>query len=99
MAPRVRKKKKDDDEVTRLQKQIRELKSMNRALLKRLKKVDRNYEEETKEELDQELEERYVELSDPTCKDCGRGNIIIIDLPSGKLKMCDVCKKRTKTKH
>lgn len=96
MASRVRKKKKDDDEVTRLQKQIRELKSTNRALLKRLKKVDRNYEEAVEE--DPELEERYVELSDPTCKDCGRGNIVVIELPSGMLRMCDVCKKRTKVK-
>jgi hypothetical protein len=37
----ARKRKDDEDEVTKLEKEIRELKSLNRSLLRRLRKIDR----------------------------------------------------------
>ena len=43
--PRKKHKQRDSDEevIEQLQKEIRELKSINRSLMKRLKKVDREY--------------------------------------------------------
>jgi uncharacterized protein with PIN domain len=49
-------KRNNDDEIEILRKEIRELKSLNRQLLKRLKKVDKGYKEI------KEVEESFEEI-------------------------------------
>lgn len=87
----------EDDEIEKLQKEIRELKSINRALLKRLKKLDRNYEES----LDREEETKYKEHvvhKNPACHHCGKGQLIDVDLAGRIFQRCDTCDFRSKTR-
>lgn len=88
-------RKKQDDEVERLQKEIRELKATNRSMLKRLKKVDREYAEEF-EKLKQERAQEEDYNSRPAdrpvnCVHCGKGTIITIDLLGRKFQKCSTC--------
>lgn len=94
-------KKKPKDEVEVLEQKIRELKSINRNLMKRLKKVDRNF----KEVIDDSVEEDSVaQKEDPnkrTCPHCSRGEIAEISILGRVFLKCTVCDWRsraTKTK-
>lgn len=87
-------KKKPQDEVEELEQQIRELKSINRALLRRLKKVDRNYKEVFDEK---ELEDEYRKKAkeekrvERTCTHCERGELTEIDILGRIFTRCTVC--------
>lgn len=99
---KTRKRKKDSgDEVSRLERQVRELKSINRNLTKRLKKLEKGkdryeeYEEDCQEEA---LEDKRQEP--PTgnlCTECKTGQIELIDLGARKMEKCLDCGHR-KTK-
>lgn len=88
-------KKKTEDEVTRLEEQIRELKSVNRSLMKRLKKVDRHYKDVINER-DEETPEK--EGTKRTCPHCERGDVTEVDLLGRVFERCTVCDWRSKTK-
>jgi chromosome segregation ATPase len=87
-------KKKPKDEVEELEQQIRELKSVNRALLRRLKKVDRNYKEVFDEK---EIEDEYrkkakeEERAKRACTHCERGELTEIDILGRIFTRCTVC--------
>lgn len=85
-----KRKKKEDDYITRLEKEIRELKSINRSLMKRLKKLDRNFKKV--EDLEEELIEIYKnEEHKPKvqkCPECAKGTIIETNLGVRILKKC-----------
>jgi zona occludens toxin (predicted ATPase) len=87
-------KKKSKDEVEELEQQIRELKSINRALLRRLKKVDRNYKE-IFDEKDIENEHRKKakeeERAKRACTHCERGELTEIDILGRIFTRCTVC--------
>ena len=87
-------KKRKDDELTRLERENRELKSLNRSLMKRLKKVDRLW----KEELDKELEEDEIPASPPLQKGCPECSqpVAIINVAGRRLEKCTHCNYRTK---
>lgn len=89
---RVRKKKKDLDHTEKLELEIRELKALNRTLMKRLKKVDRDFRKI--EDLEAELED-YHKQEDFTpkkkvCPSCTRGAIIEVDLGTRTLRRCEL---------
>lgn len=86
-----KKKYPDDDQIEILTKEIRKLKSINRNLSKRLKKLDRKFVE-----TDVEDDEDEPILSN-TCPKCARGDLIEVDLGPKKLKRCTICDHRTKT--
>lgn len=102
MKLRTRKRKKDDsgDEISRLERQVRELKSINRNLTKRLKKLEKgkdryeDYEEDCKEEA---LKSNIKEIKFNTCTQCKTGQIEIVDLGARKMEKCLDCGHR-KTK-
>lgn len=89
-----KKNDREDDIVERLEKEIRELKSINRSLLKRLKKVDKEYHksldaaEETKEE---DLQEIAKPIKLKNCNDCGKGTIKEINLMGRIFLECSGC--------
>jgi hypothetical protein len=90
---------KKDDEVTRLQKEIRELKALNRSLLKRLKKVDRNYVEETdphEEAIEARKSKKQKEELQDKCRRCERGRIISVEVLGREFERCDTCDYRSK---
>jgi len=89
-------KKKDDSEIDRLEQQVRELKSINRSLMKRLRKVDRHY----KEVINEPEEDRgpQEERGKRTCLHCSRGEITEVNLLGRVFERCTVCDWRSKTK-
>lgn len=88
-------KKKDDSEIDRLEQQVRELKSINRSLMKRLKKVDRHYKDVINEPAEPEQEKEGTKR---TCPNCERGEITEVDLLGRIFERCSVCDWRSKTK-
>lgn len=89
-----RKKLVEDDEVERLQKEVRELKSLNRSLMKRLKKIDREYAEEIEKansERAQSEDVPSVQTRRSLCGHCGKGNIVTVDIVGRKFQKCDTC--------
>jgi len=90
-------RKKQDDEYSRLRKEIRELKSVNRALRKRLKKVDREYKEPEADEHEKLLEDHFEEFTkQPSCSHCGKGEIVSISIAGRKFERCNTCTYRSK---
>lgn len=89
----MRSKKRKDDEITRLQKEVRELKSLNRSLMKRLKKVDRriDYEEF---EIEEETPPKKKDKREG-CPKCGQP-LESITIVGRTIKRCTECKYRTK---
>lgn len=83
-------KKKELDEIEKLELEVRKLKSENRHLQKELKKNNKKYKpEHSKEELDEE--EHLVKTM---CEECGKGKIVTTDLGPRKLVHCTVCTYR-----
>lgn len=96
---RRKKAEREEDEIERLQKELREEKAKTRALLKRLKKVDREYAAEI-EKINQEraIEEDYQEQPGNrprTCEHCGKGNILTTEIETRnktlKFERCSNC--------
>ena len=93
----IKKKKKrtQDDEVDRLQQEVRELKSLNRSLLKRLKKVDRFYHESLEQE-EAVVEAKPVYTTPPKCPKCGIGKMLAVTVVGRSFTRCEDCGHRTK---
>lgn len=95
-----KKHQREIDEVERLQQEIRDLKATNRSMLKRLKKIDREYATEIeKANQDRALEDEYsrTPADRPVpCTHCGKGNIVEIDLLGRKFVRCTICDFRQK---
>lgn len=80
-------KKQKPDEVTKLEKEVKELKSINRSLMRQLKKSNREHiPEQTKEEI---LTEEYEQKHN--CEQCGKGQKIITKLGPRVLVTCSLC--------
>lgn len=90
-------KKKDDSEIDRLEQQVRELKSLNRSLMKRLKKVDRHYKEVVNEREEEDAGSEK-ERTKRTCSNCERGELTEVNLLGRVFERCTVCDWRSKTK-
>lgn len=88
---RIRKKKKEIDHVERLEKEIRELKSINRALMKRLKKLDRDFRKI--EDLEEELVSIYQNEDHApkknVCPECSKGKVEEVNLGARVMRKCE----------
>lgn len=83
-----------DDEMESLRREIRELKSINRQLMKQVKKLNKGYNK-TKDDTDDEPEEKE-EVQKERCPKCTSPAIhdLEIKLSNGKpkvLKFCSAC--------
>lgn len=83
-----KKKNKEEDQLYKLEKENKELKNINRALLKRLRKVDKGYEKRNYRE-----EET---IDDNLCKECGKGYVYEVPLGPKKFFRCSVCSWQSK---
>jgi hypothetical protein len=96
----ARKRKDDEDEVSKLEKEIRELKSINRSLLRRLRKIDKGFHEFVKESVDEKEEERQPEPAPvprkQLCGSCGRSELTEVTIAGRQFKRCEVCGWRSK---
>lgn len=85
-------REKPDNEIERLEAEIRELKQTNRSLLKRLKKVDKGY---VKVKADRELKIPKDELEeDFDCVNCGKGYKQEAEIGPRKIVTCTNCDYR-----
>lgn len=94
-------KKKPKDEIEELEQQIRDLKSVNRALLRRLKKVDRNYKEAfDSKEIDNEYRKKAKEEEriKRSCTHCERGELTEVNILGRIFTRCTVCDWRSGAK-
>ena len=90
-------KHKDEDIVEKLEKEIKELKSINRGLQKQLKKEQKKYKpEHTDEEL---FKEEIAKTKKVKCAECGRGEVQETKLGPRILIACTVCSYRKSLKH
>ena len=78
--------KKQKTEVERLQDEIKELKSINKSLSRKIKEDNKKYKPEN--DKDKLLKEDFDEKN--TCKNCGKGNITIIELGPKKIRTCSL---------
>lgn len=91
-------KKNRDEYVESLEKEVKELKSLNRQLTKRLKKLDRNFKaveqltSQEKEEADKEIAKEKSQR----CPACHEGKLHEIKIMDRILKKCSACEYRTK---
>lgn len=85
------KKRHEEEYIERLEKQIRELKSVNRQLLRRIKKLDRKYKPD---DLDEEPVKKVTVSHE--CPKCKLSNLREIVLGMRKYKVCNGCNYRTK---
>jgi hypothetical protein len=89
-------KNNKDDENERLYNENRELKKLNRSLLKQLKKKSkgkhRGYQVDIHDEKD---EEEFIEIKN-LCPSCGKSNLREMNLGPKRIKICDLCKFRSK---
>ena len=91
-----RQRDSDKEEIDRLNDEIRTLKAINRSLLRRLKKVDREYHKA----LEEDQEEPVVvkpKLSIPKCPECSEGELIVTKNEgiNRQWKKCNNCRYRT----
>lgn len=86
------KHKRNDDELSRLEKEIRELKAENRYLLKQLKKLNRGYYKLREEDTIEDVPEIVKKM----CWDCGFGEYQEIVIYNRRFRQCTNCGKRGK---
>jgi hypothetical protein len=91
-----RNKRTEEDQVESLERQLRELKSINRSLMRRLKNVSRGYRKYLSKDVDEPEEPKRE--AQKICYDCGRGTMDIKIILNRRWRECSVCGKRTSTK-
>jgi len=94
---RKKRKPRDSDEETieRLQQELRELKALNRSLMKRLKKVDREYHKAFDEE--EVYEAKHKKQNEFDCPQCGKGHLKDnTGIPGRLFRTCTSCDYKSK---
>jgi len=95
----ARRGNKEEDEVTRLEKEIRELKSINRSLMKQLKKLAKGIHKQEVEEALEKLEDNGPKEKEPDksreCPNCGRNGLKEIIVAGRLFHRCDICSYRS----
>jgi predicted nucleic acid-binding Zn ribbon protein len=79
------------DELEQLQKEVKELRSINRSLEKEIKKSNKQYKPEFDSEV---LLKEEVEDKRSKCPQCGKGHLISTELGPRKLVRCELCDYR-----
>jgi hypothetical protein len=100
-------RRRKDDEIERLEQEVRDLKAVNRSLLKRLKKLNRGYRKERGEEKNKgkkpprQHDTREEETDLPPrrkCPDCETGEVLEVIVLDRRWEECTLCFRRTKAK-
>lgn len=87
-----RRRRNPDSDVERLEEEVRELKSLNRTLMRQLKKVNRGYRKIREEDLEEE-EVKEVKRSKDPCPTC-REEVQTIQVGPRTIKACRSCSWR-----
>jgi len=97
----VGKKRKDEDPIERLEKELREQKAINRALTRRLKKVDRDFRaqiEEANRELHLQEDEQPKKPKGKPCQSCDDGTLYMGKIVGFDYELCSHCKYKKRVK-
>lgn len=89
-----------NDEVERLEQEVRELKAVNRSLQKRIKKLDRGYreEEDNSKKPKREVPADKEEPVGRACPECHTGTEVERIVLDRRWLECTKCDRRTKAK-
>lgn len=100
-----KRKREENDEIESLQKEVRELKALNRSLIKQIKKLNKganrieSLEELLQDELAGKVEHGTKEVKRKgNCPECDEGQLEILDLGSKTYQICSHCAYRKKEK-
>lgn len=87
--------------LERLTLENKELKQINRSLLKQVKKLSRGYRKFMAEDDESEKDavECAKEIAKKMCWDCSEGEFKKIEIAGRYFRLCNVCGKRGKTKY
>src|ERR1700676_3981434 len=95
--PKQQRTRNKEEENERLLEEVRELKALNRSLLRQLKQrskgIHREYDLKPKKE---DYKEDKKKNNDPDCSNCGKGQMKDVDLAGRIFKVCNICKVRIK---
>lgn len=91
MGKRKKPPEEELDRILELEKQLKTERTMNKHLLRKIKKLDRKFL------LTESLEEEEEEIEEDLCPRCARGKIEVIDLGIRKFSRCAICFYRTPT--
>lgn len=84
-----------EDRIEELEAEIEELRSTNKALIRRLRKIDSKFVED--DYLDEtEVEKKYEHLKQYICPYCKKQSMEEVEIAGRTFKRCDNCGKRTK---
>ncbi len=88
-------KNKEHSEVELLRGRVRKLAALNRRLRKRNKQLERksHFHATVIDDVGKE-----ITIKGKTCRECGKGQITIVDLKYLLIESCDVCEYRKKMK-
>ena len=94
---RSKKDKREQDIVERLERENRELKAINRSLMKQLKKMAKGINKEEVEQALERLEDNNVqpkkehEPEEPLCPECNRKGLKEVIVAGRLFRRCDIC--------
>lgn len=91
-----RKRKNRDDESFRLQEENRQLKNLNRSLLKQLKKANKGINRIDLETIEPDYEEKQESTKEKTCSNCGKGTLSQTKVRHLTFETCNLCEYRNK---
>lgn len=92
----TKKYEREENLIEQLEKQIRELKSINRQLLKKLKVLNRGYHKFLIEDGENEAVEEAQEIAKKICWDCNIGNYELVIIANRRFRKCSECGKKGK---
>lgn len=90
----AKKRHNKEDDVFRLEEENRELKALNRSLLKQLKKKSKGIHREYS--LDPDYKEPKKPIKEEGCTHCGKGILNKLEVAGRVFKICNLCKHRIK---
>lgn len=95
---KAKKYNKEEDKLEQLEQEIRDLKSINRSLLKQLKKISRGIHKEEYEEVLEEIQSGKKEELDSKrrCPECSRTGLRETIIAGRRFESCSVCDYRSK---
>jgi hypothetical protein len=89
------------DEIERLEAEVRELRAINRSLMRQIKKLDRGYKEPDEDKGKKKPREVPIDKDEAparTCPECHKGHVIEKIVLDRRWEECNLCPRRTKAK-
>lgn len=86
-----KKAKKEQDYVEKLELEIRELKSINRSLMKQLKKLSKGIHKQEYEEALEQIVNEPKEETGRSCPQCGSKRLKQIEIAGRRFESCNIC--------